>query len=77
MNTDENLKSAPVRLYMETPGIKWRYGFPDYSIVNRKFVAERTKEHKEGSLEKVVEDLVKTWEMETGNKVDPNVSISL
>ncbi|XP_060589607.1 uncharacterized protein LOC132744835 [Ruditapes philippinarum] len=71
MESKTDLQDIPARLYMDSPGIEWRYGLPDYSVVNKKFLAERTKVHKEGSLEKVVEDLVKTWEMETGNKLNP------
>ncbi|XP_045204664.1 uncharacterized protein LOC123557317 [Mercenaria mercenaria] len=60
----------PKRAYMDNPDINWRYGSkPDYRKVNEIFMRERTKVHTEGSLEKIVEDLVKTWEMESSHKV--------
>ena len=54
--------------YMEEPGIQWREGKPDYTKVNNAYSQGRTRMHKEGSLEKTVEDLVKTWEMEASHK---------
>eukprot|EP00438_Fugacium_kawagutii_P033782 Skav218496 [mRNA] locus=scaffold3758:6983:13301:+ [translate_table: standard] len=63
-------------------GIKWRFGgAPDYSLTNLKYLQARggkTKNHAEGSLELIVENLVKTWEMdcwrprERSHKVDPD-----
>lgn len=63
---------TPVRMYMEDPDIHWRMGFkPSYDMVNRKYLNERTQRHLAGSLEKIVENLVKTWEMESTHKIDP------
>eukprot|EP00962_Isochrysis_galbana_P035911 scaffold12337_cov103-Isochrysis_galbana.AAC.4 len=63
----------PVRGFMEGEDIEWRYGGPpDYSLTNLLFLKERTKAHPEGSLELIVENLVKTWEMERSHKLDPN-----
>ena len=59
---------CPHRQYMDEPGIKWRKGKPDFTKVNRAYLEGRTRKHKEGSLEKIVEDLVKTWEMEASHK---------
>ena len=53
---------------MDEPGIQWREGKPDYTKVNKAYLEGRTRTHKEGSLEKIVEDLVKTWEMEASHK---------
>lgn len=53
---------------MDEPGIQWREGKPDYTKVNKAYLEGRTQTHKEGSLEKIVEDLVKTWEMEASHK---------
>ena len=53
---------------MEEPGIQWREGKPDYTKVNKAYLQGRTRTHKQGSLEKTVEDLVKTWEMEASHK---------
>ncbi len=64
----------PVRSHMDDPDIKWRYGAPpDFSKVDKKYQQERTKKHPTGSLEKTVEDLVKTWEMEASHKINPKV----
>ena len=55
----------PDRAFMDDADIKWRFGGkPDYSLTNLKFLKERSRIHPEGSLELIVENLVKTWEME-------------
>ncbi|KAL7464085.1 hypothetical protein ACHAXS_004421 [Conticribra weissflogii] len=67
---DYNLKE-PTRSFMERPDVKWRFGGPpDYSLTNYLFLKQRTRSHAEGSLELIVENLVKTWEMERSHKVD-------
>uniref|UniRef100_A0A7S3Z1D5 Pathogen-related protein n=1 Tax=Lotharella globosa TaxID=91324 RepID=A0A7S3Z1D5_9EUKA len=61
----------PVRSFMDDTKTKWRFGGPpDYSLTNYLYLQQRTKVHKEGSLEQVVENLVKTWEMERSHKLD-------
>lgn len=61
----------PERSFMNEPDIDWRFGGPpDYSLTNFKYLKERSKIHPDGSLEQVVENLVKTWEMERSHKVD-------
>eukprot|EP00438_Fugacium_kawagutii_P001118 Skav218109 [mRNA] locus=scaffold759:178143:178955:- [translate_table: standard] len=63
----------PERSFMDEEGIKWRFGgAPDYSLTNLKYLQGKTKNHAEGSLELIVENLVKTWEMERSHKVDPD-----
>ena len=47
-------------------------GVPDYSLTNLKYLEGKTKNHAAGSLELIVENLVKTWEMERSHKTDPN-----
>ena len=47
---------------------KWIHGKPDYSVVNLEYLKNRSQSHADGSLEKIVENLVKTWEMETQHK---------
>jgi len=65
--------AEPVRSFMDNPDTKWRFGGPpDYSLTNLQFLQGRTKAHPEGSLELIVENLVKTWEMERSHKTDPN-----
>ena len=59
---------CPHRQHMDDPNIVWREGKPDFTQVNKAYLEGRTRVHKEGSLEKIVEDLVKTWEMEASHK---------
>ena len=55
----------PVRSHMDDPNIKWRFGSaPDYTLANLAYLKGKTRNHPEGSLELIVENLVKTWEME-------------
>lgn len=58
---------------MDDPKIQWKAGKPDYSAVNEKYLKERTKHHKLDSMEKFVENLVKSWEMESTHKINPKV----
>ena len=53
----------PVRGFMDDPkATRWRFsGPPDYSLTNVQYLQGRTKMHAEGSLEQIVENLVKTW----------------
>ena len=41
-------------------------------MTDLKYLKERSKVHADGSLEQVVENLVKTWEMERSHKTDAN-----
>jgi len=72
----EQLKAAtkmkePTRSFMDEPGIKWRFGAPpDYSLANLHYLKGKTMDHADGSLEQVVENLVKTWEFERSHKLD-------
>jgi hypothetical protein len=68
----------PERSYMSDPEIQWRFGgAPDYSLTNLFYLKERSTQHADGSLEQVVENLVKTWEMERSHKVDPGQHMSV
>lgn len=70
------MSALPVRSFMDGANTKWRHGYqPNYDAVNEKFMAEKTMNHKDGSLEQVVENLVKTWEMESSHKMDDAVCI--
>ncbi len=61
----------PVRSHMDDKCTKWRFGGPpDYTLANLAYLKGKTRDHKEGSLETVVENLVKTWEMERSHKLD-------
>jgi hypothetical protein len=44
------LKNVPVRSYMDDPNIKWRHGKPDYTVVNTKFLKEKSQNHKTGRI---------------------------
>ena len=68
---------TPVRSFMDDPSIEWRKSRPNYDKANAKYLAERSRHHLEGSLEKVVENLVKTWEMESTHKINPKVNYNL
>jgi len=58
---------------LEQEGIKWRFGgVPGYSLTNLKYLEGKTKNHAAGSLEPIVENLVKAWEMERSHKTDPS-----
>ena len=51
----------PDRSFMDDDDIKWRFGGkPDYSVTNLLYLKERSTVHPEGSLEQIVENLVKT-----------------
>ncbi|XP_072968606.1 pathogen-related protein-like [Typha angustifolia] len=48
---------------------QWRHGSPPtYHVVNRLFESERIKEWPKGSLEEMVQNAIKTWEMELSHK---------
>lgn len=64
----------PKRDYMDDPKIQWKHKKPDYTLVNNKYLKEKTTNHKAESLEKIVENLVKTWEMESSHKIRQEVT---
>ena len=70
-------EETPERQYMDDPKIVWRHGKPDYTKINKVYLKEKTMKHKKDSLEKLVENLVKTWEMESTHKKRLQVIISL
>ncbi|XP_058100853.1 pathogen-related protein-like [Magnolia sinica] len=48
---------------------QWRHGGPPtYDLVNKLFEEGRTQEWPKGSLEEVVQNAIKTWEMELSHK---------
>ncbi|CAG0888337.1 unnamed protein product [Cyprideis torosa] len=62
--------AEPDRGDLDDPNIQWREGRPDYSIANLTYLKGKTKNHQPGSLEMVVENLIKTWEMEASHKIN-------
>ncbi|KAH3884101.1 uncharacterized protein LOC127836145 [Dreissena polymorpha] len=66
---DKTNPQTPVRSFIEEPDIQWRYGKPNFEVVDRAYLAGKIRNHPVGSLEKTVENLVKTWEMESTHKM--------
>ena len=62
--------NIPNRDHMSDPDIVWRNGKPNYTLANIQYIKGKSMKHSNDSLEKVVEDLVKTWEMEITHKTD-------
>ena len=56
--------TIPDRGNLDDPSIAWRNGKPDYRQANLLYFQGKSKNHKLGSLEMIVENLVKKWEME-------------
>jgi hypothetical protein len=42
--------------------VKWRNGIPNYANAHKLFNEHKTTDHKAGSLEDIVQNLVKNWE---------------
>ena len=57
----------PERGDLENPDIEWRIEKPDYTKANYQYLKGKTQNHEEGSLEDVVENLVKKWEMQASH----------
>lgn len=62
----------PVRSFLDDPKTEWRHGKPDYTLANLAFLKGKCQNHVKDSLEMIVENAVKTWEMEASHK--PNTS---
>jgi hypothetical protein len=62
----------PVRSFKDDQSdYKWLYGGPpDYALANLLYMQGKTMNHPEGSMEQIVEDIVKTWEFERSHKTD-------
>ncbi|KAJ9183002.1 hypothetical protein P3X46_006924 [Hevea brasiliensis] len=57
-------------LYDEAETTEWRHGGPPtYDSVNQLFEEGRTKEWPKGSLEEIVQNAIKSWEMELSHKI--------
>lgn len=59
-----------IRDYDPLPDTKWRFGKPNYSRVNAAYFKNRSKQHKDGTLESVVSKIVKNWEVESHHVSD-------
>lgn len=66
----EHIKSKtgwkePTRSYMDNENIQWQFGkSPDYTLTDLEYLKGKTCHHNEGSLEFILENLLKTWLME-------------
>ncbi|YAI82385.1 MAG: ester cyclase [cyanobacterium endosymbiont of Rhopalodia sterrenbergii] len=59
-------------------GVQWREGErPDYSYTDQFLRVESQFNHPEGSLEAIVENLVRTFEMEASHKTNPEQWLSI
>lgn len=61
-----------IRDYQAGPDVKWRFGKPNYAKVNKLFFQHRSKIHATGSLEAVVQKVVKNWEVEVHHVSNPS-----
>jgi len=61
-----------IRDYEPLPDTKWRFGKPNYARVNQFYFENRVMKHKEGSLEAVVTNIVKNWEVESHHIANPH-----
>jgi len=59
-----------VRDYEPVEGVQWRFGKPNYERVNKLYFEHRQKKHAEGTLEAVVTNVVKNWEVESHHIAD-------
>mmetsp|Transcript_16645 Transcript_16645/g.19846 ORF Transcript_16645/g.19846 Transcript_16645/m.19846 type:complete len:139 (+) Transcript_16645:3-419(+) len=59
-----------IRDYQPAAGSSWRFGLPDYAKVNKTYFQHRTMAHHEGSLEALVQKIVKNWQVEADNIAD-------
>lgn len=58
----------PDRGNLDDDSHKFRFGKPNYTLTNLEYFKGKTRKHSADSLEKVVENMVKTWEMEASHK---------
>ncbi|AUT04281.1 MULTISPECIES: SnoaL-like polyketide cyclase [unclassified Nostoc] len=62
----------------ESTNVEWRYGTaPDYTRSKENLAKESTRNHLEGSLEAIVQNLVRTFEMEVSFKTNPQQWLSV
>ena len=67
----ENYNECPVRTIGSCD--KWRLGHePNYDEVNDKYLLQKSMKHSPDSLEKAVENIVKSWEAEIQHKLLPD-----
>ncbi|MFQ6393169.1 ester cyclase [Nocardia sp. KC 131] len=85
IDTTDSTPTAEAPLWLQgrdavvaaTPAEDWRGAAPDYHLTNQIVPLERTTSHEAGSLEAIVEDLVRVFEMEVSHKKDPAKWVSV
>jgi hypothetical protein len=61
-----------------SPGVEWRYGkLPDYTRSNENLAKESTRNHPQGSLEAIVQNLVRAFDVEANFKINPQQWVSV
>lgn len=66
------------RVIAESGDVEWRYGTPpDYARSKENLAKESTRNHLEGTLEAIVQNLVRTFEMEVSFKSNPQQWLSV
>ena len=63
--------TRPDRGSFDDPNIQWREGKPDYRSLDLLYYKGKNKNHAVGSLEMIVENLVKKWEMQMTYMTSP------
>lgn len=67
---EKNGDIEPDRGDLDDGLIEWRHSKPNYNLANLAFMMGKCKKHVENSLEMIVQNAVKTWEMEASHKVN-------
>ena len=67
----------PIRKYLDDPTIKWKYAKPDYALADLTYFKGKSQNHKPGSLEYIVQNLVKTWEVEVSHKAEVKQMVTM
>ncbi|KOP23254.1 SnoaL-like polyketide cyclase [Hapalosiphon sp. MRB220] len=82
--SSESSKQAPIwiqdrdSVIAHDPNVEWRYQVPpDYSHTNQYLKQQSKYHHLEGSLEAIVQNLVRAFEMEASYKTNPQQWVSI
>ena len=82
--TDINIKNLPLwvqnrdTVLQNNKNVQWRYGKqPDYTKSNENLAKESTQNHPQNSLEALVQNLVRTFDIEANFKTNPQQWISV
>ena len=64
----------PTRYGLDDLEATWKTGVPNYDLVDAKYLRERSRRHAPDSIERKIENVMKTWEMESTHKKNFEVS---